>query len=83
MVKGGELAMYNHNHILGQLFVTTNQPKDIDQYTPAKNKVRLAVCLYDTSTGEFQGIAVKLAYIILCGDDKERFLAMGIRKRSH
>ena len=82
MVNGGELAMYNHNHILGQLFVATNQPKDIDQYTPAKNKVRLAVCFYDTSTGEFHGIAIKLAYIIFCGDDEECFLAMGIRKRS-
>ena len=35
-VKGGELAMYNHNHILGQLVVAVNQPKDIDQYMPPK-----------------------------------------------
>ena len=56
--------MYNHNHILGQIVVAANQPKDIDQYMPPKNDVKLAVCLYDTSTGEFQGIAIRLVYII-------------------
>ena len=30
-VKGGELAIYNHNFILGQLVVTANQPENIDE----------------------------------------------------
>ena len=77
MVKGGELAMYNYNHILGQVVVAANQPKDIDQYTPAKNQVKLTVCLYDTTTGEFQGIAMRLAYIILRGDEEECFFSYG------
>ena len=46
-------------------------------------KSMYAVCLYDTSTGEFWGVAMRLAYITLRGDVKECFLAMGIWKRSH
>ena len=73
--------MYNHNHILGQLVVSVNQPNDIDQYTPAKNEVKGAVCLYDTSTGEFQGIAMMLAYIILHGVDEECFFSYGYSEK--
>ena len=67
--------MYNHNHILGQLVVAANQLKDIDQYTPAENELKLAVCLHNTSTGEFQDIAMRLAYIMLRGDDEECFFS--------
>ena len=38
-VKGGELAIYNHNFILGQLVVAANQPKNIDAYNCKKNEV--------------------------------------------
>ena len=79
--KGSELAMYNHNHILGPLVVAANQPKDIDQYTPAKDEVKLAVCLYDISTGKFQGIAMRLAYIILRGDKEECFFSYGYSEK--
>ena len=71
---------YTHIHVLGQLLVAANQSKDLDQYTPAKNEVKLAVCLYDTSTGEFQGIAMRLAYIIIW---RKHYLAMAILKRNH
>ena len=73
--------MYNHNHILGQLVVSANQRNDIDQYTPAKNEMKVAVCLYDTSTGEFQGIAMMLAYIILHGVDEECFFSYGYSEK--
>ena len=66
--------MYNHNHILGQLVVAANQLKDIDQYTPAENELNLAVCLHNTSTGEFQDIAMRLAHIRL-RDDEECFFS--------
>ena len=32
-VKSGELAMYVHNFIIGQLIVSANQPKDINEYS--------------------------------------------------
>ena len=31
-VKSGDLAMYHHNFIIGQLIVAANQPNEIDQY---------------------------------------------------
>ena len=31
-VKNGELAIYNHNFILGQLIVAANQSKNINEY---------------------------------------------------
>ena len=38
-VKGGELAIGNHNFILGQLVVAANQPKNIDTHNCKKNEV--------------------------------------------
>ena len=48
--------MYTHIHVLGQLVVAANQPENLDKYVPTKNDQRLAVCLYDTSSGKFEGI---------------------------
>ena len=44
---------------------------------PLKNELKLAVCLYDVSTGKFEGIAMRLAYIILQDDDEETFFGYG------
>ena len=40
-VKNGDIAMYNHNFILGQLIVATNQPSDINAYKCKENEVKL------------------------------------------
>lgn len=31
-VKGGEIAIYNRNFILRQLFVAANQPDEVEEY---------------------------------------------------
>ena len=31
-LKNGELAMYNHNFVIGQIIPATNQPEDISTY---------------------------------------------------
>ena len=80
-VKGGELTIYNYNHILVQLVVAANQPKDIDQHTFPKNEVKLVVCLYDIATGEFLGLQKRLAYIILRGDKEECFFSYGYSEK--
>ena len=72
---GGELAMYTHIHILSQLVVTANQPRNLDQYTPAKNEVKPCSLPVWQSTGEFQDMAMKLSYIIFWGDVEEFFLS--------
>ena len=73
---GGELAMYTHIHILGQLVVTANQPRNLDQYTPAKNEVKpCSLPVWQSTTGEFQDMAMKLSYIIFWGDVEEFFLS--------
>ena len=72
-VKNGELAMYNHNFIIGQIILEANQPEDISTYECAPNVVKLYTCIYDINTGEFKG--VRESYIILCGDDEEVFLS--------
>ena len=54
-VKGGELAIYNHVFILGQLRVAANQPKDIETYDCTKNEAKLIGCLYDQLTAEVLG----------------------------
>ena len=60
-VKGGELAIYNHIFLLGQLTVVANQPKDIETYECKKNEVKLIVCMYDQATGELLGLQKQLA----------------------
>ena len=76
-VKNGELAMYNHNFIIGQIIPAANQPDDISTYECAPNEVKLYTCIYDINTGEFKGIRESLAYIISRGDGEEVFLSYG------
>ena len=40
-VKNGELAMYNHNFILGQLIVAASQPAHISNYVCEPDEVKL------------------------------------------
>ena len=75
-VKNGEIAMYVQNFIIGQLIFAANQPKDISQYECLPNEVKLLSCVYDLESGEFKGVRLQLAYIILRGDEHEIFLIM-------
>ena len=77
-VKSGDLAMYNHNFILGQLIIAANQPSDISSYECASNEVKLWTCIYDTSNGEFLGVKEKLTFIVLRGDEEEVFFSYGL-----
>ena len=79
-VKNGEIAMYVQNFRTGQLIFTANQPKDILQYECLPNEVKLLSCVYDLETGEFKGVRLQLAYIILRGDEQELFLSYGFDK---
>ena len=72
-VKNGDIAMYNDSFILGQLIVAANQPPDINTYKCKGNEVKLWCCIYDLTTGEFQGVKEQLAYIVLRGDKEEVF----------
>ena len=76
-VKNGDIAMYNHNFILGQLIVAANQPSDINAYEWKENEVKLWCCIYDLTTGEFQGVREQLAHIVLRGDKEEVFFSYG------
>ena len=79
-VKSGEIAMYLHNFVIGQLIVAANQPKDIDTYICSKNEVKLLCCVYDIETGNFKGIREQVAFIVLKGDVEETFLSYGFDK---
>ena len=79
-VKSGELAMYVHNFIIGQLIIAANQPKDINEYACNDNEVKLLSCVYDLENGTFKGLRLMLAYIVLRGDDDEVFFSYGFNK---
>ena len=76
-VKNGDIAMYNHNFILGQLIAAANQPSDINAYECKENEVKLWCCIYDLTTGEFQGVREQLAFIVLRGNKGEVFFSYG------
>ena len=78
-VKSGEIAMHNQNFILGQSIVAANQPTDITNYVCKDNKVKLFCCIYNLTTGQFQGIREQLAYIVL-RDKEEIFFSYGFDK---
>ena len=40
-VKNGDIEMYNHNFILGQITVAANHPSDINAYKCKENEVKL------------------------------------------
>ena len=82
-VKSGELAMYVHNFIIGQLIVSANQPKDINEYSCKENEVKLLSCVYDLESGDFKGLRLMLAYIVLRGDDDEAFFHTDSANRNH
>ena len=79
-VKSGEIAMYLHNFVIGQLIIAANQPKDIANYVCLKNEVKLLSCVYEIETGQFKGIREQLAFIVLRGDVEETFLSYGFDK---
>ena len=79
-VKSGEIAMYLHNFIIGQLIIAANQPKDIANYTCLKNEVKLLSCIYDIESGNFRGIREQVAFIVLRGDVDEIFFSYGFDK---
>ena len=79
-VKNGELAMYVHNFIIGQLIIAANQPADINEYACKENEVKLLSCVYDIESGAFKGLRLMLAYIVLRGDSDEVFFSYGYSK---
>ena len=79
-VKSGELAMYVHNFIIGQLIVAANQPENIETYSCNDNEVKLLSCVYDLESGKFKGLRLMLAYIVLRGDNDEVFFSYGYSK---
>ena len=79
-VKNSEIAMYIQNFIMGQLIFAANQPKDISEYVCQANDVKLLSCVYDLETGDFKGIRLMLAYIVLRGDQEEIFFSYGYDK---
>ena len=79
-VKSGELAMYVHNFIIGQLIVAANQPENIHEHSFKENEVMLLCCVYNLKTGVFEGLRPMLAYIVLRGDEDEVFFSYGYQK---
>ena len=73
-VKNADLAIYNHNFIIGQIIPAANEPEDISTYECAENEVKLSTCIYDISTGESKGVRESFAYIILRDDTEETVL---------
>ena len=72
--------MYVQNFIIGQLIFAANQPNDISEYVCLPNEVKLLSCAYDLESGEFKGVRLQLAYIVLRGDEHEIFFSYGYEK---
>ena len=62
-VKGGEIAVYLQNFILGQLVVAANSPENIDDNVCAGNEIKLITPIYNTCARTFAGLKMKLPYI--------------------
>ena len=78
--EGGKLAIYMQNLILGQLVVALNFAENINDYACKKNETKLIMSLYDSSIGDFKGLDLQLAYIILRGDKEKNFFSYRCNK---
>ena len=79
-VKSGEIAMYLHNFIIGQLIIAANQTDDIDSYICSKIEVKLLPYVYDLESGDFKGIREQIAFIVLRGMLTKHFYLMVLIK---
>ena len=61
-INNGDISMYHDNFILGQLLISANQLTEIENYSCKANEVKLHTCIYDLTTGEFQGLKTELAF---------------------
>ena len=76
-VKNGDIAMYHDNFTLGQIIVAANEPTNIDNYSCKANEVKLNTCIYNLTTGDFEGLKTELAFIMLRGDNNQTFFSYG------
>ena len=60
--------------------MAANHPNNIDEYHCEKEEVKLVTCIYDKSTGQFNGLKLQLAYIVLRGDKEESFFSNGVNE---
>ena len=56
--------MYHDNFILGQLLIAANQLTEIENDSCKVNEVQLHTCIYNLTTGEFQGLKAELTFIV-------------------
>ena len=68
--------------MLGITCVTSEVRSHISSsYDCKKDEVKLVTCLYDKSTGQFNGLKLQLAYIVLRGDREEVFFSYGVNEK--
>ena len=72
-----ELAIYVNCFVYGQIIPALNLPQDIDSCQCKQNEVKIALPLYDLSTGKFIGLDLQFGYIVLRGDPGEVFFSYG------
>ena len=77
----GENIIYLQYFIFSQIIVALNQPNNIDKYQCKEDEENLVKSISNIETGEFQGIEIVLAYIIVRGDENEFFLSYGFEER--
>ena len=59
------LEIYTDCFISGQIVPVQNSPKDIFTYKCKQNEFKMIVLLYNLHTGDFLGLEMRLAYIVL------------------
>ena len=69
MTIKGDHVIYLQYFIQGHLIVALNQPENIETYQCKDDEVQLVNLIYDLKTGEFKGIEMVLACIMVRGDD--------------
>ena len=57
-----------------------NLPKNLDEYTPKENEVKIIRRKHDTVTGQFLGLDNSLGYMTIRGDCNENFFDYGFSK---
>ena len=80
-VQNSKKKFYVNFYLIGQIIEALNPPENIANYVCKDCEVKIYKPRYDVSTVQFLGLYETISYLVVRGDEEERFLNYGFCKQ--
>ena len=80
-VQNSKKMFYVNFYLIGQIIEALNPPENIANYVCKDCEVKIYKPRYDVSTVQFLGLYETISYLVVRGDEEERFLNYGFCKQ--